>query len=129
MWLEFRLKWAWSLAIALVEIIGDIAAAHITGGDAKKQGDLAREAQGFKADEKESRGLGLAEAGNLQRAAQRSAKVVHLNSGLGKREGIVGVERGIFKILKGSAVVAVGSGFGDGGDVGHAVEFGIIVGL
>ncbi len=73
--------------------------------------------------------VGLMKMGNLQRAAQRAAEIVHDDPGFGEREGVVGVQRRVFMVLKNAAVEVVGAGFGDGGDVGDAAEFGVVVGL
>ena len=49
--------------------------------------------------------------------------------GLDDRERIVGVEDGVFVVLKEAAVEVDGAGLGDGGDVGNAGEFGVVVGF
>ena len=67
--------------------------------------------------------------GNTQRAAQCAAKVIHDDLRLGIGERVAGIHEGIFMIFKDAAMIAVGAGLGDGGDVGDAAEFGVVVGL
>ena len=111
------------------QIVCEVAAAHIRRRHAEHHGRLARQAQPLEAHKKEVPVRAFQQAWNFQRAAQRSAKVVHDDLRLGEREGIVRVQNGVLMVLEDPAVKVVGSSLGDGGDVGHAAKLGVVIGL
>ena len=109
------------------EIAGKVSVAHVHGGHTEHDGRLARQAQAFEADEEEGTVAAVEQMRNPDRAAQRPAEVVHDDLRLGECKGVVGVENSVLVVLEGTAMVVIGAGLGDGGDVGHPAELRAVV--